>query len=603
MKRTSSAFFALIIAVASLMSTSGTAYASGGLILSEFAVHPYASNTGYNPGQRSCPATNTTFCPVGQTISDMGLTRDGKIVGGYGEWNANIDSNGRSEGGVYVAPIDANTGQWDGTAFRVGSEAMDTISEVGGDIYISQTDPSNQAPSGGYAAGDTGIVTNKGGSWRFIPMGKAFADNSGPTLEHMYDVTSLDGGDKDLWVFGAHCFEWWSGCNSDEAVAIRSTDGGATWSFAMKDNSAPTSTYGYERAYWGREVNGKIYTQARGVTPATPLHIYNGATESWSDWGTSDQYICNAWAGKSVVSFDNHLVCGEGSGSLMAFDGSTPRTITFATNGGWVSDFYAAADGYLYVLDSNQSMYRTDSLSKPFTYLGKAGIADGASSILVTGDYVYVGSQYGKIYRSNTTIASMPGFVPEITSVTPTTINLDGKPKTMRIYGKDFDAGATVKIDGVTMRVTRNDGVSLTIQVDTSKLSIDSVKTQATPTTTTQKKTVDIIVTNPGGQSVTATSAVTLQNITVTDTTPTPNQPPTGASNPTAPPVSVPGNSSAQPPMAHPTISLNSLATRLAATGVSVPTTVIIGGVAFVGGLIAIAVVRVRNPFKKRIRF
>ena len=541
-----------------------SASASGGVQFSEFATHPYASQTGYDPGKGSCPASSPTFCPVGQTLGDMAITSTGKIVAGYGEWNANIDSSGRAQGGVYVAPIDATTGLWDGQAFRVNSEAMDTVREIGGNVYIAQTDPSNIPPTG-YAQVTAGIVTDKGGSWKLIPI--TMADGTSPTLEHMFDVASLDGGDKDLWLFASHCFEWWTGCYANEGVAARSKDGGATWSFAKTDNSAPGSQNGYERNYWGQVVDGKVYTQARGVVPATPMHIYDSKTDAWSDWGTGNDSVCNTWAGKYVVSFDHHLVCSSYGGAINVLDGSSVKSISYGVSGGSVADFYIGPDGYLYILDSNGSIYRTDSLDTPFGLVGRTtGVNGTSASILVYNDSIYIGSDGGKIYKSTTTIASMAPIVPEVSSISPKRIALDDKVKAVTVTGRDFTPQMTATVGGVEVPVTVSSDSQLSLAVDTKLLSKPSVGTST--------QDYDVILTNATGQSVTVRAGI----IGVASATSTPPPTTTTPSAPTQPGSTAPAsNQSSTQPAGRRAPLRKIVLDRLARTGESLPTIALIG--------------------------
>lgn len=79
----------------------------------------------------------------------MGVTNDGRLVAGYGDWGSNVDSFGVNEGGVYSVPLDLATGEWEMQhAIRAGSEALDTIREINGDLYMPTTDPSDSGLRG-----------------------------------------------------------------------------------------------------------------------------------------------------------------------------------------------------------------------------------------------------------------------------------------------------------------------------------------------------------------------------------------------------------------------------------------------------------------------
>lgn len=570
---TNSRYIILAAAIVSLPFTSLPVQASGGLTFSEYAVHPYASKTGYKNGTNGC---TQDICPNGQTITDMGITDSGQLIAGYGNWNSNIDSRGDAPGGgVYSIPLNLSDGSWDtANVIRPGSEALDVIREIGGNVYMTQTDPSNIPPTG-HPQGTAGYVTSKGG-WQFQPL--TMADASKPTLEHMFDMASLDNGGDDLWAFGTNCFRWWEGCTSNEALAMRSADGGTTWNFVKTDNSAPEYTDGYERAYWGQAAGGKVYYQALGVTPATPMHIYDSTTDTWTDWKTGDDRVCYTGVGSRVTSYDGKLVCSNSDGYLTYFDGTEPQTARFGD--GYVNDLYTARDGYLYIL-VNGSIYRTNSLTTgTFEKVGTtSGIPGYASTLAVYGDYIYVGGEHGKIYRSTTTIANTPPVVPEITTVSRKDIPLDNSTYTVSVTGKDFEVGAKVTIGGVEMQYSYTSS-SLSVKVDTQKIA-ESLKNQdaqsnqvaqSTKTDTTTKPyritemvstaqssvTLSLVVTNPSGQLATLASAfnftfpaqVTPPTTPITPTTPpAPATPPVHSVAPTPTATTKPANK----------ISLNSL--------------------------------------------
>lgn len=94
------------------------------------------------------------------------------------------------------------------------------------------------------------------------------------------------------------------------------------------------------------------------------------------------------------MTFDGHIVCIPSGGQLWAFDGMTKKTITFGDSSKWVSDFYVARDGYLYVL-ANNVIYRTNSLANAFEKVGTtSGVTGASSAIAVYGDYIYIGGEY-----------------------------------------------------------------------------------------------------------------------------------------------------------------------------------------------------------------
>ena len=557
----------LLVAQLALPVIPAQASATTPLEFEQIAIHPYASKTGYDAtstnyytGTKLC---QSSWCPVGQELRDIGITHDGKLVAGYGEWDSNVDSFGVSAGGVYVVPYDIATGAWEtGSAIRAGSEAIDSIVEIGGDLYIPQTDPSDKAPTG-FASGNTkGYVTNRGGTWHFVQikdaMGVPFVN-----MEHLFDMASLDG--SDLWLFGSGCVG--GNCYNNAGTALRSTDGGATWARTHQDVST-VSPSGFERDYWGAALNNKMYTQAFGTSPSTPMRIYDGATSTWSSVpNTAGSPICPTISPNLVITFDNAIVCPSSPGAITKFDGTSKATAAFGGMAG-VTDFYIGGDGYLYILASNKNIYRTQSFSSAFEYLGTASGVDGAYSIATYNDTVYIGGNGGKLFSA--LIPLTPPVVqtaPVLDHLNTTTLNANGSFATLYAYGDNL-FGASVTVDGVAVpsgfEYSNN---RLIIWIDTSKLPRPTATQPASSTT----RVVPLVFSWSGGQTLGAALTVTYaaQSGGAADGT--------SESGGTAV-----GGSKASP--------AKTVATLLARTGLNLPLIAGIGLIVMVGGVITLAV-------------
>lgn len=419
---------ALVLAVIVQMGFSHHVEAANDLTFSEYATHPYASKTGFASGVSGC---YETFCVNGQTILDMGITNAGELVGGYGDWNMNVDSYGVAEGGVYVVPLKLSDGSWDMShAIRVGSEATDTVREIRGQVFVPSIDPSLKVPTG-YSSTGSGFATSEGG-WRYVKDTVNF--------EHMFDIAS--SSPENFYEFGS---SQWSLYSEGVANGYQSVDGGATWTWKVADDSDVSSSFhGYERYYWAAQLNGKVYIQAMGTDPAAPGRVLDEVTNTWSEAWPASTSVCSTYFAKLVVTFDNHIVCPEiyyGYGTatkLNTYDGTSVGKVTFGGTG--LQDLYVARDGYLYVLDMNANIYRTNSLSQPFQLVGSAsGVSGGAYSIAVWEDKVYIGSKYGKIYRSDVTISSTQPASPASQTVNLTNAETSD-PVSIQIAG---DLGGT----------------------------------------------------------------------------------------------------------------------------------------------------------------
>lgn len=495
----------LLVAHLALPFLPAQASATAPLAFQQIAIHPYASQTGYDAtstnyytGAKLC---DSAWCPTGQELRDIGITHDGKLVAGYGEWNSNVDSFGVNTGGVYVVPYNLATGAWEtGSAIRAGSEAIESVVEIGGDLYIPQTDPSDRAPTGFANGNIRGYVTNRGGTWHFVQikdaMGVPFVN-----MEHLFDMASLDG--DDLWLFGTECLA--GNCYNNAGTALRSTDGGATWARAHQDVST-VSPDGFERDYWGAALNNKMYTQAFHTTPSTPMRVYDGATSTWSSVPNTAGYpICPTMSPNLVITFDNAIVCPSSPGAITKFDGTSKVTVAF---GGMadVTDFYIGGDGYLYILASNKNIYRTQSLGSAFEYLGTASGVDGAYSIATYNDTVYIGGNGGKLFSA--LIPLTPPVLqaaPVLDHLNTTTLNANGSFATLYAYGDNL-FGASVTVDGVAVPSGfeySND--RLIIWIDTSKLPRPTGAQSASSTT----RLVPLVFSWSGGQTLGVALTVT----------------------------------------------------------------------------------------------
>lgn len=285
----------------SIVATGGVYYSSqlhnanaigGGLTFSKIATHPRASkllNTPYSGG----------------AIIHSLYYKDGKLYSGYGDWNGNSDSRGPVEGRTAIIPYDVVEKTWDSAGeLIIGGEAIDSIREFNGDIYIPNLDPSIYG-LGGYA-------TNATGGWSL--------NNAVPEAVHVFDIASP--GLNELWLFGATHNP--AGGGGGAATAWRSTDNGANWSVVKQESSKPSnSTGGLERYYWGAALNGKVFMHAADISPRTPMHRFDTVTGTWSDVPSSNGQ-CRTHVGGSVV-FGDKVVCAggyraDGSAGPVAFD-------------------------------------------------------------------------------------------------------------------------------------------------------------------------------------------------------------------------------------------------------------------------------------------
>ena len=327
------------------------------------------------------PEASAQVTASGKLIRDLGVI-DGEIFMGYGDYGANT-------GPIHINPFNIASGEFEDSQLTVPTDALHTFRTINGKIYAPMFDPRlSWTADVGYAerAND--------GTWS--------NQFEAPAI-HVFDMTTLDG--DDLWMVGSSVEE--DGTTRRGGTAYRSADGGTTWSIVMTDSSTPYNPSGLERYYWIAELDGSVYMQAWGTSPAAPVRSFDG-----NDWhsGTTAR-VCDTMQSNQVVVFADHIVCTSFStGHIKIFDGVSIDNYDLPTSvNGVTRDFYVD-DDYLYVLLTDK-IIRTADLE---TWQDVSTAPNGAWSIAVVDDYVYLGNNEGQLLLSGSTIteALNTEFVP-----------------------------------------------------------------------------------------------------------------------------------------------------------------------------------------------
>lgn len=317
------------------------------------------------------PEANAQPTTVGKTLRDLAV-KDGRLYAGYGDYGVNT-------GPIHINPFNLGTHTFEGSALSVPTEAISIYREVNGVLMAPMTDPK-------------AAFTDNTGYAERLPDGNWVNREHAPLI-HVFDVATLDG--NDLWMVGSSQED--DGVTRRGATAYRSTDGDTTWQIAQTDANANPATRESNRYYWIAELNGKLYMQAEGVTPAAPVRSFDGT--SWEE-GTTDRVCGTSWPNRVEV-FAGRIVCAIGSGSLRLFDGTTVEE-TSVPVGSTIWDLFI--DGsYLYAIGTS-GIARTTDLQN-WQWLGVRPV--GGVSVAVAGDYLYVGTQTAQILRSTQTVTDL----------------------------------------------------------------------------------------------------------------------------------------------------------------------------------------------------
>lgn len=481
---------AALLAGSIFMKSSEVAHAAGGLTLSLFATHPYASQSIYNEtsvnyytGAKLCaPASGETTrtCPVGQNLTDMEISNNGELIVGYGDWATNSDSFGvQPWSRVGVMPLNVATKQW-GTMVFAGSEGLDVVRKFDdGTIYVPTADPSDKVASGQTISNRRGFISNASGSWQFTTDGDA--------LEHVFDIAKDNTGH--LWMFGT---------NNPNGIVLRSTDGTTAW-----ETMPPSGTTSAASGFY---LNGKVYAQTTGN--ATSTMIYDTANNTWTDSGVK---INMGSLYKLPITLSDRVVVPSADSKLNMYDENL-NLIASPKLDGFIEDT-TKYNGELYILTSEtdlqkQRIYRLDTTTNRVVLIGSFAFENGeavARTLALHDGYIYVAGKAGKIWRSDTTITQIPALSPVLTGVSPSAVSVaDGADGIFYLRGQDFINTSTVKIGNLaaTAEYVNEYSVKVTLDAATYRqlLASDNV----------QSKKFDVTITNSDGLSSTLAQSLTV---------------------------------------------------------------------------------------------
>lgn len=336
-----------------------------------FATHPMASKTAFDssaPDQMNGGTYCDTgkLCPVGRTIIDMNVDRNGQLVAGYGDWGYNADTHTVPEGRIAAVPLDLTTVGW-GTPHLVYSEAIEVVRRApDGSLWIPKTDPS------GYAEARSGVATNASGTWRNI--------DDGLNMIHTFDVSVGEGGS--VWLFGARY-------TAAGASGVVATSTGAS-AFAASLEHRDEGLLDWSRFYSGvLTPDGTVHA---GMSWSVGTFVLKSG--SWQqDTGralSQQPRLTERFAGGYVtVPWVRPVYVAGGVQRELGY----PEGISLSAT---VRDLYVDFDGALFYL-ADTTVVRVDP-----TTLESRIIATGVdgTSIVVHGGRVYAGSTEGRIFRS-----------------------------------------------------------------------------------------------------------------------------------------------------------------------------------------------------------
>lgn len=325
---------------------------------------PSATTIGYAPGKGNCPASSSTMCASGRTITDMGFDKEGNLVAGYGEWDHNIDTNGTER--VTLSRIDTRTGRTVGNPVNSGTEAMSKIINIEGDLYVPMTDPSGKAGYKQTTSNVSGAWVHDGTDWDLLKPEE--------TMVHTFDVEKK--GDT-IFLAGS-VYE-----NNGSAVILAgNNEEGFERLYIDTGGNSLARVYNLviheENLYFnvrnaGNNGNFKYNLETGQVTK-----IFSGVT------GDKDKYQI---FDDRPITFNTYLIYDVSNGQYTYFN--TPN----------IRDGYVADDGKLYLVSEYGTIYVKDSWDSETRLLMNSPVKAGynPSSIAIKGKEIYLGHHDGKV--------------------------------------------------------------------------------------------------------------------------------------------------------------------------------------------------------------
>lgn len=286
----------------------------------------------------------------------------GRLFVGYGSFNG---ANPRA----VIRAFDPATDSFaPAPAFATDNEATGLFRELDGRLYV----PTMDAHSGGLTTQNFAVTTNdRGDQW---------SDHAARLMYHTWDVATLDG--HDLWFVGTDASAFCPYDYCSDAVAYRSTDGGASFREVIR---FPAAEAGYRLAWFpfACAFNGKLYLQTYfrfSVSNQPDLVSTQSYTYDGRAWAIGPDLLPGKRTGESgyaPVVFDRHLVylahvpisrsypnalpLWQNQNNLVVMDEA--ERVSYLKIPGGVANF-AVAGRYLYVLARDGSVRRTKSLAQ-----------------------------------------------------------------------------------------------------------------------------------------------------------------------------------------------------------------------------------------------
>lgn len=308
----------------------------------------------------------------GKKISSL-HAKEGRVYSGYGDWSKNT-------GPITISAYNPTTKEFE-NPFSCGTEMVGIFEEVNGYLYAPAIDK----------RGVDVCIMDPSGQWRGV---------SGLGSAHIFDINTLNG--NDVWMAGA----------AGRAGGVwRSNDNGQTWERILTEPR--TDDTGFVRALCLVPAGDKVYVSFTEYEPDNSQRrfakVYSGGT-----WSNVDGFNCT-----SGITENFKGVGLFSSFGLQKIDGQSVkgRDKSFSTQVqqfGYSSPRQMFVEGkYLYVLDANYRIFRTEDLN---TWEQVATGPSGTRAFTVEDNKIFiaVGSDIWSYV-----IADSDTTAPTITSVSP----------------------------------------------------------------------------------------------------------------------------------------------------------------------------------------
>lgn len=287
---------------------------------------------------------------------------NGKLYMGYGDYDQNT-------GPIVITSYDPTTRAF-ANAWTSRTESIEVFRPLMDRLYVPAIDPIRTRDP-------VFSVCDAAGQWNDGRINMP----GGETITHAYDMATLTG--TDLWLVG-------SSERDTRAVALRSLDGGATWSKSLELSNQPGDSR--NRFYFAQVMNNKLYLHC---SYDTNCMVFDGA--NWTPGPSFPWYThhIELFLGRMLLLVEKRL---------FTFDGEKPKWVFSRDR---LVRAFCVSGKTLYLL--NETEMRIHATTDFHAWSRISPVPSNTTSLAVLNGILYAGTADSKLYAYD---QALPAEIP-----------------------------------------------------------------------------------------------------------------------------------------------------------------------------------------------